>query len=362
MTLLSGVKRYRLHQKILVCGLSILASMALAAEGGGSAADDENMQLEQIRQLKQQAVVQSAKDHAQGANNQNQAKEELLNNLLNKASNDAGPQLTPTQQLEQRQAEANPDETAFASVANDLLPLSPQQVHRLKQLFSASKAAAAAQPGIPPKPTANSQFVNLAPGSTMPVIRLAEGFVTSLMFLDSTGAPWPIVAYDIGDPVSFNIQWNKKDNLLLIQAKKQYAYGNMAVRLEGLDTPVMLSLIPDQKAVDYRVDMRVEGLGPNAKHFPVEGSITQVNNLELLNVLDGVAPTGGQSLQVFGGTAQAWVVANRMFLRTRYTLVSPAWLSTLSSADGMNAYELNLAPLLLASSHGKVIQLKIKGF
>ncbi|WP_251365941.1 DotH/IcmK family type IV secretion protein [Coxiella-like endosymbiont of Rhipicephalus sanguineus] len=68
----------------------------------------------------------------------------------------------------------------------------------------------------PPKPTSASVIVNLSPEATLPVIRLSSGFVTSLVFLDSTGAPWPIQAYDLGDPNSFNIQWNKKDNTLLV--------------------------------------------------------------------------------------------------------------------------------------------------
>ena len=38
------------------------------------------------------------------------------------------------------------------------------------------------------------------PGATPPAIRLAQGYVSSLVFVDSTGAPWPIASFDIGDP------------------------------------------------------------------------------------------------------------------------------------------------------------------
>ncbi|WP_306686756.1 DotH/IcmK family type IV secretion protein [Candidatus Coxiella mudrowiae] len=47
-------------------------------------------------------------------------------------------------------------------------------------------------------------IVNLSPGATPPIIRLSSGFVTSLVFLDSKGAPWRIQACDLGDPNSFN--------------------------------------------------------------------------------------------------------------------------------------------------------------
>ncbi len=155
-------------------------------------------------------------------------------------------------------------QSAFNSMVNTALPMTPDQIHRLKQLFTATQYAQAAPPGIPPRPVATSQIVNLAPGATPPVIRLAQGFVTSLVFIDSTGAPWPIDSYSIGDPQRFNIQWNKTDNTLMIQALSLYNYGNLAVRLKGLVTPVMLTLIPGQKDIDYRVDLRIQGLGPNA--------------------------------------------------------------------------------------------------
>ena len=216
-------------------------------------------------------------------------------------------------------------------------------------------------PGTPPRPTVTSQFVNLSPGSTAPVIRLAQGFVTSLVFIDSTGAPWPIAAYDIGNPSAFNIQWNHSDNTLMIQSLTLYTYGNLAVRLQGLPTPVMLTLIPGQKAVDYRVDLRIQGNGPNAIPVPVIGLPSSANP-ELLGVLDGVPPEGSAEVQIEGGCAQAWVRGNQLFVRTHYTILSPGWTATMSSADGMKAYQMPKAPLLLASANGKIIQLKLEGF
>src|SRR3990167_5947063 len=91
------------------------------------------------------------------------------------------------------------DISAFNGVAKQLFPLSPERVIELRQMYDTAQFAAQSPAGTPQKPTATSQFVNLSPGSTPPVIRLAQGFVSSLVFLDSTGAPWPISAYDLGD-------------------------------------------------------------------------------------------------------------------------------------------------------------------
>ncbi|MFA5959476.1 MAG: DotH/IcmK family type IV secretion protein [Tatlockia sp.] len=253
------------------------------------------------------------------------------------------------------------DSKAFEGVTRQLYPLSTEEILRLKQLYHANEYAEAAPAGTPPKPTATSQFVNLSPGSTPPVIRLSQGFVTSLVFLDSTGSPWPIAAYDLGDPSAFNIQWDKTGNTLMIQALKLYNYGNLAVRLRGLNTPVMLTLIPGQKAVDYRVDLRIQGYGPQAKSMPMEAGIPPSANAVLLHVLDGVPPAGSQRLSVSGGDARAWFLNEKMYVRTNLTILSPGWIGSMTSADGMHAYEMQKSPVLLVSWHGKVMQLKVEG-
>ena len=253
------------------------------------------------------------------------------------------------------------NELAFNGVSEQLFPLTPDELIKVKQQYHTNEYAQESPVGTPPKPTATSQFVNLSPGSTPPVIRLSQGFVSSLVFLDSTGAPWPISAYDLGDPTAFNIQWDKTSNTLMIQASKLYTYGNLAVRLRGLNTPVMLTLIPGQKAVDYRVDLRVQGYGPNAKSMPMEEGIPPAASDVLLHVLDGVPPDGSSRLVVSGGDARAWLLNDKMFVRTSLTILSPGWIGSMTSADGTHAYEMQKSPVLLVSWHGKVMQLKVEG-
>jgi len=253
------------------------------------------------------------------------------------------------------------DTIAFDALKDKMFPLEPDQIIQLKRKYEDTEYAESASARTPPKPVATSQFVNLSPGSTPPVIRLARGFVSSLVFLDSTGAPWPISAYDLGDPKSFNIQWDKVSNTLMIQANKLYTYGNLAVRLKGLNTPVMLTLIPGQKAVDYRIDLRVQGHGPNAVPAVLEDGIPPTASDALLHVLDGVPPQGSVRLQVSGGDARAWRLGEKIYVRTNLTLLSPGWLASMTSADGMHAYEMQKTPVLLVSWHGKVMQLKIEG-
>jgi len=252
-------------------------------------------------------------------------------------------------------------DVAFNSMVQNSLPMSPEQIQKLRSAYMASQFAAANVPGTPPRPTATSVFADLSPGATPPVVRLGQGFVTSLVFVDTTGAPWPIESYDVGNPSAFNIQWDKVSNTLMIQSTVLYTYGNLAIKLRGLNTPVMITLIPGQKAVDYRVDMRVPGYGPNASPF-TPNTLPAGSSPDLLNILDGVPPPNSTTLKVEGGNCQAWLSGQKMYVRTQLTVLSPGWSATLSSADGMHAYQMQPTPMLLVSQNGQVIQLKVQGF
>lgn len=357
----------RILEKNRIIALALMINTAMVAPVFADAASSQQA-LEQLKQLQQRmsgTQEDAGKPAIPPATEARETKsapakpEPSVGQALAKADTPA--EQTSDTPLTTEEENAIVDGKAFEDVSRQLFPLTPQQILRLKQMRETQEFAQAAPAGTPPKPTATSQFVNLSPGSTPPVIRLAQGFVSSLVFLDSTGAPWPISAYDLGAPSAFNIQWDKTSNTLMIQAMKLYNYGNLAVRLRGLNTPVMLTLIPGQKAVDYRVDLRVQGYGPNAKNLPMEEGLPPSANDLLLHVLDGVPPLGSQRLIVSGGDARAWILNDKMYIRTNLTVLSPGWLASMTSADGTHAYEMQKSPILLVSWHGKVIQLKVEG-
>jgi intracellular multiplication protein IcmK len=252
---------------------------------------------------------------------------------------------------------------AFDALTLTTLPMTGEQIRRLRGLFSQSQRAASAYPVAPPKAVISSQYVSLEPGATPPVIRLGQGFVSSVLFVDSTGAPWPIQSYDIGNPNAYNIQWDKVSNILMMQSITQFTMGNLAIQLKGLSTPIMITIVPGQPVVDYRLEMRVQGLGPNAKQGTVNEGLPDAANSSLMNLLDGVAPPKAKQLSIPNSNSQAWLIAkDKIYLRTRLTLLSPAWISKMTSADGMNAYEIPKTPSLLVSNQGQIYNLLIEGF
>lgn len=351
---------------ILIFLLHIVGLETFAA----SDQDSAKQALEQLRMLQKNLTSKSeskdklvVKKSAENTEQKNVKRESALERRkrLTEQSADKQQASYKNEIMSEREEEQAVDEMAYHSTERQLFPLEPEKIVRLRKKYEQSELAKNQSGDTPPKPTATSQFVNLSPGSTPPVIRLSQGFVSSLVFLDSTGAPWPIAAYDLGNPGAFNIQWDKVSNTMMIQSNKLYTYGNLAVRLQGLNTPVMLTLIPGQKAVDYRVDLRIQGIGPNADNAPVEEGLPPSASEVLLHVLDGVPPPGSKRLVVSGGDARAWLFNNQMYVRTNLTILSPGWLGSMTSADGMHAYEMPKSPVILVSWHGKVMQLKVEG-
>ena len=251
---------------------------------------------------------------------------------------------------------------AFNTLLQQNMPLTPQQVVKLHQQIDIAQRAAAIPANIPPKPVSSTIMVNLAPGTTPPAIRLAQGYVSSLVFVDSTGSPWPIASFDIGNPKAINIQWDGKSNILLLQAAAAYSDGNIVVKLTGLPTPITLELVSGQRVVDYRADIHVSGIGPNTKDMPTGTPLPNSANQLLLGVLDGVAPAGAKPLTVPGADNQAWLLGERIYLRTRFTVLSPGWTGKMASPDGMIAYELPRTSSILISRYGEPTELKVEGF
>src|SRR3989338_7785784 len=198
---------------ILFCFGCFILTVSLAADNN----QDSNIQL-QLQRLEQ------AKANASNPNSNN-ATIGKSPSSINSTSNSVSAVPTPStdsnstnKKSEASQATAalsSVSDQAFVGMSNSVLPLSPEQIKTLRALFNASQKAASTYPGVSPRPTSSDVIVNLAPGATPPIVRLRGGYVTSLVFVDSTGASWPIKAYDIGDPKAFNVVWDKKSNVLL---------------------------------------------------------------------------------------------------------------------------------------------------
>jgi intracellular multiplication protein IcmK len=142
----------------------------------------------------------------------------------------------------------------------------------------------------------------------------------------------------------------------------------MAVFLEGLATPIMIKLTsgePDRNAkvryVDYRLDLRIPGRGPNAKAPLLGPGRIGMYNDALQGFLDGTPPSDAKTVRIEGeppAHTVVWQMGDSLYLRTPLEIRS-AFDQTMSSADGMHVYKLAPTPLVTVSEGGQDVSLML---
>jgi intracellular multiplication protein IcmK len=136
--------------------------------------------------------------------------------------------------------------------------------------------------------------------------------------------------------------------------------GNVSMRLVGLNPPVIFSLKAERKSVHVRLDVQIPEVGPKGILPPVETAITtKAGDDYMTSVLMGVANgEGTERLKVDGvdGRTSAYNQGGMMYVRTPYTMLSPAWTKSVQSGDGMKVYALDFTPVILLSDKGKMVR------
>jgi intracellular multiplication protein IcmK len=253
-------------------------------------------------------------------------------------------------------------EQTFEMALKQLLPMSPEEIRKTLEKFRISREAAET-PITVPEPRQEVKTASLDPSDAPLVIRTAPNVVTTVTILDATGAPWPI--QDMSWAGNFAIYPPEQGgDMFRISPKSAHGVGNLSIRLVDMITPLTMRIETGLDWVHYRLDVRVPKSGPLAKAPLIQyGGLQTVagKDDQLVGVLDGTPPDGAEKLKVDGvdGRTTAWKLSGKTYLRTPLTLLSPGWDSSVSSADGMNVYTLNNAPLVLLSDGGRMVKAHI---
>lgn len=250
----------------------------------------------------------------------------------------------------------------FKSALKQLLPLDPPQIRSTLETFKESREAAET-PIFDPEPKTVVETVSLDPMAPPPVLLTAPGHVTTLSILDQTGSPWAI--QDISFAGKFDVTVPEEGgHVLRVVPSSAHGSGNISIRLVDLITPITFTLRTGLNEVHYRFDARIPKQGPLAKTPLIEfGGLKASAGADgnLVNVLDGTTGTDGTALKLDGvdGRTTAFLIDGQMYLRTPLTLLSPAWDSSASSADGMNVYTLSESPVIILSDRGQMVKAHI---
>jgi len=239
-----------------------------------------------------------------------------------------------------------------AQIAEDMirdleqLQLTPEQAERIKRLYLQRETFNATPYVAPANPITRTLAVNLEPGISPPIIRLSRGQQSSIVFSDVNGNPWMIKRVSLNrqlfsDGHAEGGAANKDEdpsNVLSLEPLSPVVYGNVSVLLNGLATPVILTLISGQQDVDVRVDAKVPGRNPDA------GSTVSVTSLPTIDgdlpyFMDGTPPQQAKRLRVRGlNGAIAWSYHNNLYLRTHATAQYPAYIAAARSTSGVSVY------------------------
>ena len=250
---------------------------------------------------------------------------------------------------------------AFDAALENLMPLTPEEIRKTLDAFKINREAAE-QPISVPEPEIYIANVSLEPDAEPLVIETSPGYVTTFMVVDVSGKSWPI--RDVSWAGDFEIITPEEgENVIRITPLTAHGRGNMSIRLVKLRTPIVFTLNTQLEKVHYRFEAHMPDDGPMAEIPIIEesGIKTVANSSELVGYLDGRIPEEAEKLVVNGvdGRTRAWRSGDRLVVRTPFTLLSPGWDNSVSSADGTRIYSLNETPVLLLSDRGKVVQVHL---
>ena len=255
---------------------------------------------------------------------------------------------------------------AFDNALEGLLPLRPEEIREVLKRYGATQDAVNTPIHKTPKPVFTVETLSTDPGSAPTTIKVAQGYVTTVNIVDTTGAPGPIE--DITWAGDFEIVeqgGETSGHFIRIAPQSEFAYGNMSVHMLGLQTPIIITMETSRDVVHYRFDAIIPEAGPFAKIPLIETGIkTTAGNVSMTSLLEGVLPPDAARLRVSGTDTRtsAYKYDGMTYLRTPLSLLSPAWTSSATSADGMRIYALTDTPVLLLSDNGRMVRARLSEY
>ena len=257
-------------------------------------------------------------------------------------------------------------EEMFQDTVDSEMPMSPDEIRRLRKIMNDSQRAKSETPEVPQKPLISTMVVTGDPGEVPAVIRLGSEMVSTLVFTDKTGAPWPIeraysasTKFDLSPKEADFKDAKRKEpiNVITLTSGSSYFTGNIQVNLSGRNAPIMITVMSDQKVVDYQANIVIKAIGPMAAPQVFSGRNEFKTDPTMLSLLDGVNLDNLPSLKTSNNIIKAYqskvgTPNQQYFLRSAHTLLSPAWNNYESTADGLRVYAINPTSVVVFSVDG----------
>ena len=272
----------------------------------------------------------------------------------------------------------------------DAIPLTPDMILQLEHRYGA--AVQAQEQGTQQSAAPVSRLVNatFAPGEATNIIQTVRGYPTAISFFDATGQPWPIGwntnsnASNVNGGTNCNSssQGNsgggspsvnavgfyvcvpvKGSNVIEITPMSLVPRGGLVVELDNAPKPLSFLLIAGRDRYDADMSVHVSSRGPNAKvQIDTRPGAPVTGAPYLTSMLQGVAPADAKPLSVQGlspDEVRAWQLGTETYIRTRYTLMSPAWDASESGEGGTTIYAIPSTPYVLMSADDRTVAVEL---
>ncbi len=247
----------------------------------------------------------------------------------------------------------------FEESLRQMMPLNEGQIQEYRERSDQRDRAL-----LPVSPDLNTRTVRVAlePGHPPVPVHTTANVATSLVFHDSTGQPWPVTSVTNGAPKHFQILRPElpDGNLLNVMPTQGYATSTIVVTLEGRDIPLVIRLESDsvrspERKADALVLVQLAHHGPKAS-VPLVKDIRETADSTMLSFLDRVPPKDSVKIR-FEPKAEnvsVWEYGNKLYIRTAYPLMWPAWNAVVNGAGGTRCYEAPRTGRIMLSINGNI--------
>lgn len=287
--------------------------------------------------------------------------------------------------LPQDDANTNP---AADRAEDRALQMTPEMIEELARRYKETKRTTEGAGTEMAVPVNRQVDVSFAPGGATSIINTVKGYPTAVSFFDSTGQPWPVQWDTNSNPAAIsggadcNVQTTgaaggpaamavgffvcaptKGSNVLEITPVSLVPRGGLVVSLEGAPKPITFLLVTGGGRYDANLSIHVADRGPHAKvEVMTQPGVPDTGAPYLSDLLQGVPPADAVPLDVENVSPdglRAWRLGRNVYLRTRFTLLSPEW--TASEAEGgTTVYAVPATPVVLLSVNGRTVSALLK--
>lgn len=248
------------------------------------------------------------------------------------------------------------NDPVFQDAIQTSSPMTPEEIIQYRHyLMEKQKATFDVKP---PRFNQPQDVVKLHPGALPPLVRLAAGYSGAVYFTDMSGAAWPVTEAKISSR-AFTLEHpkTKAGNTLILTSNRNFRSADLLVFLKGLDFPIAIRILGDPLNADMKTHMIVPRLGPNpilpdiSGRESLSGGIVSVDEERFLA---GIPPKTAVRISASEtGILSVWGFNGKYFIRTQYTLTSPAYISRTRGDGGINLYEIPPSPVIILSVGGK---------